>query len=177
MTPRLVVTAGPDKGRFFNLTASETLQVGRSQNTGTRLTDPTLSRVHCEIEWDGERAVLINISSSGTLVNGHAVSQHELQSGDMIRMGSTEIRYDLGEGAESSTVAPPATRPVPSIDLASLVGQTLSHYTIEALIAKGATGYVFRAKRAGKTDKPSPSRCCNRSSAGTKRTCSASSAV
>jgi len=74
MTPRLVVTAGPDKGRFFNLTASETLQVGRSQNTATRLTDPTLSRVHCEIEWNGERAVLINISSSGTLVNGHSVS-------------------------------------------------------------------------------------------------------
>ena len=53
MTPKLVVTAGPDKGRFFNLTAGETLQVGRSQSTATRLTDPTMLRVHCQVEWDG----------------------------------------------------------------------------------------------------------------------------
>ncbi|HVS35974.1 MAG TPA: FHA domain-containing serine/threonine-protein kinase [Gemmataceae bacterium] len=146
MTPRLVVTAGPDKGRFFNLNAGETLQIGRSQATATRLADPTLSRVHCEIEWNGSRAVLINISSSGTLVNGHSVSQQELTAGDMIRMGSTEMRFELGAGAESSTVVPPATRPVVAVDLTSLVGQTLSHYAVEAVIAKGAAGVVFRAK-------------------------------
>ena len=91
MTPQLVVTAGPDKGRFFPLTAGETLQVGRSQSTATRLTDPTISRVHCQVEWDGRRAVLVNTSSGGTLVNGHSVSQHDLQPGDVIRIGSTEL--------------------------------------------------------------------------------------
>ncbi len=153
MTPKLVVTAGPDKGRFFNLSPSETLQVGRSQSTATRLTDPTLSRVHCQVEWDGEHAVLINISSSDTLVNGHSVSQHELKAGDVIRVGSTELRYQLGDGAESSTVVPQPPRPVPSMDLASLVGQTVSHYAIEAVIAKGASGIVFRARdeKSGQT--------------------------
>ncbi len=146
MTPKLVVTAGPDKGRFFNLTAGETLQVGRSQSTATRLTDPTMSRVHCQVEWDGRRAVLINTSSGGTLVNGKAVSQHELQAGDVIRMGSTELRFQLGDAAESSTVAPPAPRTVPAADLAALAGQTLSHYALESVLARGASGVVFRAK-------------------------------
>ena len=174
MTPKLVVTAGPDKGRFFNLTAGETLQVGRSQSTATRLTDPTMSRVHCQVEWDGRRAVLINTSSGGTLVNGKAVSQHELQAGDVIRMGSTELRFQLGDATESSTVAPPAPRTVPATDLAALAGQTLSHYALESVLARGASGVVFRAK-IRRTDKSSPSRCCNPRSPTTRRTCSASS--
>ena len=43
-------------------------------------------------------------------------------------MGSTELRYQMGDGAEASTVAPPPARPAPSGDLAALAGQTLSHY-------------------------------------------------
>ncbi len=149
MTPRLVVVAGPDKGRFFPLTTGETLQVGRSQTTATRLADPALSRVHCEIEWDGSRAVLLNISSSGTLVNGQSASQQELNPGDVIRMGSTEMRYQLGdERAEATTVHPPAAPALPSSDLNALVGQTLSHYVVESVVDKGATGVVFRAKDA-----------------------------
>ena len=146
MTPRLIVTAGPDKGRFFDLTAGQTLQVGRSQSTGTRLTDPTMSRAHCEVEWDGERAMLINISSGGTQVNGHSVSQHELKPGDVVRIGSTELRYQIGDGSESTTIAPPPPRPAPAGDLAALVGQTLAHYAVESLIAKGRSGFVFRAR-------------------------------
>ena len=146
MTPRLVVTAGPDKGRSFSLTRGETLQVGRSQTTATRLTDPTMSRVHCQVDWDGTRTVLVNVSSGGTLVNGQAVSQQELKPGDVIRMGSTEMRYQMEEAAESSTVAPAPARPASTGELVQLVGQTLSHYALEAVVAKGTTGVVFRAK-------------------------------
>jgi hypothetical protein len=37
MTPQLVITAGPDKGRVFPFVAGETLQIGRSQATATKL--------------------------------------------------------------------------------------------------------------------------------------------
>ena len=147
MTPRLVVTAGPDKGRSFPLTRGETLQVGRSQTTATRLTDPTMSRVHCQVEWDGACAVLINSSSGGTFVNGQAVSQHDLRPGDVIRMGSTEMRYQTEEVVETPTVAPPPpARPAAGGELLQLVGQTLSHYALEAVLAKGTTGVVFQAR-------------------------------
>ncbi len=114
MTPRLVVTAGPDKGRSFPLTPGEILQVGRSQSTATRLTDPAASRVHCQIEWDGVHATLINSSAAGTLVNGHAASQIELKSGDVIRLGATELNFQTEASAETATVAPPAGRPTQS---------------------------------------------------------------
>jgi pSer/pThr/pTyr-binding forkhead associated (FHA) protein len=89
----LVVVSGPDRGRSFPLLEGQTLQVGRSQATATRLSDPTASRVHCEVEWDGRKAVVINISTSGTLVNRKAVAQHDLEAGDVLRVGSSELRF------------------------------------------------------------------------------------
>jgi serine/threonine protein kinase len=147
MSAQLIVIAGPDRGRAFPLTAGQTLQVGRSQATATKLTDPTISRVHCEIEWTGDKITLINISTGGTQVNGKAVSQHELKSGDVIRLGSTELRFQLGEGSEQSTLAPakPASTAGDEM-LTALVGQTLSHYAIESILAKGETGVLFRAR-------------------------------
>src|SRR6516162_8286588 len=139
MSAQLVVIAGPDRGRSFPLTPGQTLQVGRSQATATKLTDPSTSRVHCEIEWQGDKILLINISTAGTLVNGKAVSEHELKPGDTIRLGSTELRFQL-EGSEQSTLAPgakPAHAPGSDQLLNALVGQTLSHYAIESILAKG----------------------------------------
>jgi len=61
-------------------------------------------------------------------------------------MGATEMRFQVGDGSDSTTVAPPAQRPASAGDLAALVGQSLAHYAIESLIARGASGFVFRAK-------------------------------
>jgi pSer/pThr/pTyr-binding forkhead associated (FHA) protein len=158
MSALLVVTAGPDRSLSFPLTAGETLQIGRSQATATKLNDPTISRVHCEVEWDGDKIVLINIniSTAGTLVNGKPVAQHELKSGDVFRLGSTEIRFQLGDGSEQSTVAPAAKAAATggAEMLNELVGQTLAqHYVLEAILAKGDAGTLFRATDT-KTNKP-----------------------
>jgi serine/threonine protein kinase len=146
MSAQIVVTAGPDKGRAFPLLVGEPLQVGRSQSTSTRLTDPTVSRVHCEIEWDGERATVHNVSSSGTLLNGVAVTEAPFTPKDTLRIGSTELRL-LSGSEEPTTVAPPADKRAGSAEpLVSLVGKSLSNYAIEAMIAKGASGAIFRAR-------------------------------
>ena len=53
MLGHLLVIAGPDKDRTFPLDEGQTLAVGRGQHTGTRLKDPKVSRVHCEIKVQG----------------------------------------------------------------------------------------------------------------------------
>jgi serine/threonine protein kinase len=145
--PLLVVTSGPDKGRTFPLTAGQTLQVGRAQNTTTKLTDPTVSRLHCEIEWDGTRAMLVNKSGGGTLVNAKPAAQQELQPGDIIRVGATELRFHVSDVEEAATVVQPGKQaPAVASDwMTALIGQNLSHYTVESVIAKGATASVFNA--------------------------------
>ncbi len=148
MTAQIVVTAGPDKGRAFPLLVGAPLQVGRSQATTTKLTDPTVSRVHCEIEWDGVRATVHNVSTSGTLLNGVAVTEAELGPGDVLRLGSTEVRF-LSGSEEPTTVAPAGAKPAAASEpLTNLVGKKLSNYAIEALVAKGASSCVFRARDA-----------------------------
>jgi serine/threonine protein kinase len=146
MTAQIIVTAGPDKGRVFPLLVGEPLQVGRSQSTTTKLSDPTVSRVHCEIDWDGEHATVHNISSSGTLLNGVAISESDLTPRDVLRIGSTEMRLMAGS-EDATTVTGPAEKRAGSAEpLVTLVGRTLSNYAIQAMIAKGASGVIFRAR-------------------------------
>lgn len=146
---KLIVTAGPDKGLAFTLTAGQTVQVGRSQAATTQLTDPAVSRVHCEIEAAADHAVLHNISTNGTLVNGEPATERLLKNGDLIRVGNSELRFASAESGEASTAmippAAPAAAPASS-DLASLVGKALTHYQIDAVIARGASGTVFKAR-------------------------------
>jgi len=111
MSAQIQVIVGPDRGRSFVLSPGATLQVGRSQATDTQLSDGTVSRSHCEIIFDGAQAVIVNLSSKGTLVNGLAVSQQELRHGDVIRLGSTEIRYSLSALGEAETLVQPSTLP------------------------------------------------------------------
>jgi len=144
MSGKLVVTAGPDKGRVFTLQPGTALQVGRSQATPTKLADAAVSRVHCEIEISDAGAILHNISANGTLVNGRPAGEHQLLPGDVIRIGNTELRYVLEEGSEASTVVQPA--PTVGQPLTSLVGKALGRFAIEAVIARGSTGVVFKAK-------------------------------
>jgi serine/threonine-protein kinase len=146
MSVQIIVTAGPDKGRSFPLLAGEPLQVGRSKSTSTQLTDPTVSRVHCEIEWDGERVTVHNISDNGTLINGVRITEAELTPRDVIRIGESELR--LLSGSEEPTTLGPAgeKKPVAAEPLVNLVGKTLSNFAIEAMIAKGASSVIFRAR-------------------------------
>jgi serine/threonine protein kinase len=144
MSAQLVITSGPDRGKSFPLHAGQTLQIGRSQATATKLTDRTVSRVHCEVEWDGRRARVHNISSGGTYLNGQPVTEADLRPGDVLRLGGTEAQF-VASDDEASTLAP-AAAPPPAEALHKLVGEALSNYLLEKVLAKGTSGVVFRAR-------------------------------
>jgi pSer/pThr/pTyr-binding forkhead associated (FHA) protein len=108
MSAQLVVTAGPDRGRSFPLTAGTPLRVGRSARTNTKLSDASVSRLHCEVHYDGSTsATLTNHSNNGTLVNGQPATRQELRHGDLIRIGSTELRFQVTALEESDTLLQP----------------------------------------------------------------------
>src|SRR5262245_46582691 len=96
MERRLVVIAGIDRGRVFHMVENDLMQIGRSQSIAleTRLRDPSVARVHCEVQVEGERVVLMDGDTpEGTFVNGLRVTHHELHPGDVIRIGETQLRY------------------------------------------------------------------------------------
>jgi serine/threonine protein kinase len=154
MSMQLNVLTGPDAGRTFTLQNGADLMLGRGQHSFYRLNDPRVSRAHCQLLLEGDRVTVVcNGGSGGTLVNGAAVQKQPLKLGDVIQVGDTQMRLQMGDFpldvamaaiGGNSTVPPPA--PAPSSDkLETLSGQTLSHYDIGPVIGKGHTAMVFHA--------------------------------
>jgi serine/threonine protein kinase len=163
MSLQLVVIAGPDKDRVFALQVGPDLMLGRSQSARYRLNDPRVSRVHCQVLLDADEATVIDQGgSSGTLVNGTKVSRHTLKLGDVLQLGDSKLRLQVGDFAPSAVLGPaeqvaaaPAlsTRGKAPDKLAALSGQVLSHYEVGPVVGKGHSSMVFRARdtKDGKT--------------------------
>lgn len=159
---QLVVIEGPDKGRTFMIPTGEALPIGRGGSTATRLNDLRVSRTHCTIKEEGGRVVVTDCQSTvGTFVNDQRISEHQLQAGDVIRIGDTQMKFLEEEVAEAATLAgvpfaagdgnvsPGAAAAgaaaLAQAPLAELVGTTLNHFTLSSLLARGRSSVVFGA--------------------------------
>ncbi len=97
--PSLFVIRGNDQGVRFEL-EDKILRLGRDRSSGLQLHDTEVSRQHAELRRDGDDFTISDLqSSNGTFVNGHRVKQHELASGDQVRLGTTLMLY-TGPGGE-----------------------------------------------------------------------------
>lgn len=170
MDKKLRVVAGPDKGNYFLLPPAGIQNIGKvRQHNEICLHDQKLSRVHSQVEVDGDKVILTDLDSeTGTFVNGERVSSaHELHHGDVINCGDTQLCFQAVDenrpkSAAEIRVAPiaeakkaaPASAPVtPSApagmltkELPALAGTTLARYELQKVIGKGHTSLVFRAR-------------------------------
>ena len=74
------------------------LMLGRSTNAYYQLADPSVSRNHCQVLRDGDRVTLIDSGSSGgTFVNGQKISRRDLALGDVVQIGDSRLRLQVGE--------------------------------------------------------------------------------
>ena len=142
MLDRLVILNGTDAEREHHLNFSDgPVIVGRS-NAQARIVVPDVqvSRIHFQVEQrDGKSWVVDLNSSSGTLVNGRKVSTHQLQPGDTIRIGETQMRF-VSAGVQHTAGEEPAES-----RLESLVATAIGRFQIKRLIARGTSGCVFEA--------------------------------
>ncbi len=153
MSLEFVVLTGPDKGQNFTLNVGENLMLGRSAQAHYQLTDPRVSRNHCQVQLDGDQVLVIcNGGSGGTLVNGRKVQKQQLKPGDVLQVGDTQLRLQLGDLpldvalAQSAGARGAAPGSAARVDqLAGLVGKTLAHYEINMIIGTGRSSMVFHA--------------------------------
>jgi serine/threonine-protein kinase len=163
MATQFAVIDGADEGRIFPLNEG-TVVIGNSRkNTDICLHDLLCSRVHCEVEVTGERVVVKDVEgSTGTLVNGQKVQTQELRPGDVVRVGNSFLRLQVGDmpktqaeaepsepepAAPPSEAAPAAKAPrLPFERLEELVGQTVAHYRLDGVAGRGHFGITFRAQ-------------------------------
>jgi serine/threonine protein kinase len=150
MLGKLVIIAGPDKDRSFPIEEGKSFQIGRGKDTETKLTDPQVSRVHCQLRVANGKAYLVDSGSTGgTLIGGKKIKEHELRGGEVIHIGGTQIRVHIEGGHDASTVVglpgTPKSAGAGAEQLSELVGQSLTHYRVDDIIAKGQQGMIFKA--------------------------------
>lgn len=148
------VIAGPDKNSKFELNSGTGHILGRHQEATYVLTDPRTSRKHCEIQWENDRIKLIDLGSTGgTFVNGSKVADTLLKPGDVVQIGDTKLRLQVGDVANGSTITGIGSKADDDAQateqLSSLSGRTLSHFEIGEVIGKGASAMVFKAQDTG----------------------------
>jgi hypothetical protein len=84
------------------------LNIGRSRDNHIVLDDPSVSRHHLQLRLRFGRYTLFDAQSqSGTYVNDVLIKEHQLQSGDVIRIGNTRLIYmeDDAHGETGSITA------------------------------------------------------------------------
>jgi hypothetical protein len=80
-------------GRAFRLVKS-VLTIGRLPECDLVLEDPGASRQHARIRRAETAWVITDLgSTNGTLVNGRPVQEHELQDGDTVTIGETDLAF------------------------------------------------------------------------------------
>ncbi len=148
----LHVIAGPDKDRRFTLNVGENLMLGRAGQAHYQLSDPRVSRNHCQILLEGEDVVVACNSGSGTFVNGQKIQRQKLKMGDTVQVGDTKLRLQVGDLPLDVALAQTAgaQKLVKSTaknadHLTSLAGTTLAHFDINMVIGVGRSCVVFNA--------------------------------
>ena len=74
------------------------ISIGRATDNDLILDDPEVSRHHCQLKLQHGAYSFADLGSrNGSLVNGQEVSEIALGPGDVIRIGSTEIEFQVRE--------------------------------------------------------------------------------
>lgn len=199
MFAKLLVIAGPDKGRTFEAVPAVPMVIGRSNESDIRLADKRVSPVHCKLEVRIGQLFVVDLDSQvGTAVNNVFVKEYTLHYGDTLTVGDNVILIQdpdspevLGFGMDpppppnsrtNARVSTPAPKPTPKKadsdadakpladtgDAKSLTalsewasvrakaaglpdraemlsGHAVGNYEVGEMIARGRSGFVFRA--------------------------------
>src|SRR4051812_16050698 len=87
----LVVIDGPDRGARVKV-GPNVVRIGTSASAQLRLSDPTVSRIHCEVHPRPNGVKVIDPgSTNGTSVESVIVRDVDLTVGTRVRVGSTTI--------------------------------------------------------------------------------------
>jgi hypothetical protein len=73
---------------------ADLINIGRNRDNDLIIDDPYVSRYHVQMRRRFNTYLLFDISTqTGTLVNGVRIKEHQLQAGDVIQIGKTQIVY------------------------------------------------------------------------------------
>lgn len=143
----LAVVEGPDRGSRAAVGAGIT-RVGTSASNHLRLSDRSVSRVHCELRLLDRAVRVVDAgSTNGTFAEGVRIADAELGPGAVFRVGSTAIRL---EAANAQTRVPISARDHFGGLLGGSVAMRRVYAVLERLSATETTALIHGETGTGK---------------------------
>ncbi len=110
---RLVIVSGPQgKGETIALGGVAEIDIGKENDRHIILPGTGVSRAHAKLvrlDFGPSRWKIVDTNSrNGVSVNGHKISETELNDGDTVQIGEYSLRYAVGM-LEAGTAATPGT--------------------------------------------------------------------
>ena len=163
----IVVTDGPDQGQIYPVSQHSGLVIGRGSDSDTKIRDPRLSRVHCELVASGDHWNLLDRGGSGgTFVDEVRIDgSHPISIGSKIRIGDSELQLRRANPLDADTVAPAPSagdaesstgklpsdgaashaKPLGVTKIAQLEGEVFLRFRLEKMIVMGQNSVMFKA--------------------------------
>ena len=112
--PRLVLLSEGLTGRTYELKVEKS-SVGRVSDNTIEIAEPSISSHHCELVLRGNEVLVKDLNSTnGTFINGEKISEGVLKTGQILRLGTVDMRLETGEAGSASTKKPlDQTRAIP----------------------------------------------------------------
>ncbi|HEY5959336.1 MAG TPA: sigma 54-interacting transcriptional regulator [Polyangiaceae bacterium] len=93
------VVEGPDKGKRVE-SGAERCSIGTHERNDLVLSDPMVSRFHCEFRVEPTQVRVLDLpSKNGTILDGVRIRDAYVKHGSIISIGRSSLRFDLGDGA------------------------------------------------------------------------------
>ena len=149
----LLFESGGLRGQRYDFAGRQRVVLGREKHSDVEVHDPRVSRRHCSITIDAEKATVKDLGSThGTLLNGVPVGLALISDGDILTLGDTHLRVAFGSREGTVKLARARCdlttesgrmlhRPAPRIDVPG--------YELLGVLGEGATSAVFKARDAG----------------------------
>lgn len=116
--PKLVVLSEGLTGKSYELKVEKTT-IGRVDDNAFQIAEQSVSSHHCEILLKGNDVIVKDLNSTnGTYINGEKITEKALKPGQILRLGTIEVRLEADGAAASPAPAEkkkmdPNTRVIP----------------------------------------------------------------
>jgi pSer/pThr/pTyr-binding forkhead associated (FHA) protein len=142
--------SGPKAGDTINI-GPKTMTVGRSPDNDIVIDDPTVSRQHARITFDGNQFYVEDLNStSGTKINGKNVAKEAIMAGATMKMGNTEIGFN-NNGVYQEKFPPQSVPASGNPGETRVIGKSPASMTWLAGTAGAAAGQTCHLKEGNNT--------------------------
>ena len=103
---KLVILTQGLNGRAHELNVDRTT-IGRVEDNLFQIAESSVSSHHCEVLLRGSDVVIKDLNSTnGTFINDQPVTETVLKPGQILRLGTVELKLDAGAAAPGAASAP-----------------------------------------------------------------------